>query len=82
MAIWLLTLFVRFSEAKYSLKRRAAGQGLVEYSMVLLFVAIVIVAIVGAIGRTLCTSWYRAMFEGPHAPLAFGTLAEGEGVCQ
>ena len=72
MAVWLLTLFIRFSEAKYSLRRRAAGQGLVEYSMVLVFVAIVIVGIVGAIGKTLCTSWYLAMFDGPIKP--FGEL--------
>jgi hypothetical protein len=72
VAIWLLSLFVRFSEAKHSVQHRESGQGLVEYSMVLLFVAIVIVAIVGAIGRTLCTSWYLAMFDGPIKP--FGEL--------
>lgn len=54
----LLPLFVHLSEYNVRLQRRVAAQSLVEYALLLLFVVIVIVAILAAVGRTMCTTWY------------------------
>ena len=51
---WFLPMFVRLSEAR----RRVVAQGLVEYALLILFVVIVIVAILAAVSRTMCTTWY------------------------
>lgn len=67
MWTWLLILVVRFSEAFFGLRRRAAAQGLVEYAIILSLIAVVVVGILTALGRTLCTGWYIKLV-GPGSP--------------
>ncbi len=55
---FFLPLLVRLTESPNYVRRRAAGQGLVEYALITLFVVIVVVGILAAVGRTLCTTWY------------------------
>ncbi len=72
MAGWSLRLYVRLSEASSSAKRRAAAQGLVEYALLVMFVALIIIAILTLVGQTLCTQWYEAiaqnLFAAPPNP--------------
>ncbi|HEY0738028.1 MAG TPA: hypothetical protein VGD69_24140 [Herpetosiphonaceae bacterium] len=60
-------LFVRLGEASFSAKRRVAAQGLVEYSLIILLIAIVVIAIITTLGQTLCTGWYLKLV-GPGSP--------------
>ena len=55
---YLIPFFVHLSEYNVRIQRRVAGQSLVEYSLLILFVVIVVVAILAAVGRTMCTTWY------------------------
>jgi Flp pilus assembly pilin Flp len=54
----LLFVVVWLSEARFASRRRVPAQGLVEYSMIILFVAIVVIAIVTIVGRTTCATWW------------------------
>ncbi|MDP9311686.1 MAG: hypothetical protein M3R24_12540 [Chloroflexota bacterium] len=72
MTALFFALFVRLSETKLSLQRRAAAQGLVEYALILAFVVIVVVGILAIIGKTTCALWYdeiyKKMFVGGSTP--------------
>jgi hypothetical protein len=48
---------------RYSLQRRVAAQGLVEYALILMFVAIVVVGILAIIGKTTCALWYEEIYQ-------------------
>jgi hypothetical protein len=65
---WLLFVHVRLSEAGFSFKRRAAAQGLVEYALLVMLVALIIIAILTLVGQTLCTKWYQELLAGPFGP--------------
>jgi Flp pilus assembly pilin Flp len=72
MAAWLLFIHVRMSEAGFSFKRRAAAQGLVEYALLVMLIALIIIAILTLVGQTLCTAWYeeisQKLFSAPPNP--------------
>lgn len=63
MLAWLIPLLVRLSVARFAVKRRVAAQGLVEYALILVFVAIVCIAILATIGQTTCTLWYDKIYK-------------------
>jgi pilus assembly protein Flp/PilA len=67
MLAWLVPLFVRLGEASFAAKRRVAAQGLVEYALIIMLIAIVVVAILTTLGQTLCTTWYIKLV-GPGSP--------------
>jgi Flp pilus assembly pilin Flp len=62
MLLWLSALWHYFGLGRID-KRKVAGQGLVEYALILLFVAIVVMVVVGAVGNTLCTNWYAQLMN-------------------
>ena len=64
----LLPLFVLLSEGSLTLKRRAAAQGLVEYAVILMLMAIVVIGIMSTLGKTLCTAWYEKLVVDPSSP--------------
>lgn len=49
---------VRLRSACYT---RAAGQGLVEYGLILVLVMVVAVAIIGTTGQTISSVWYNKL---------------------
>jgi|GEM_PF-5150212 len=59
---------VSLSEAGLMQKRRLAAQGLVEYALIIAFMAIVVIGILAVVGETLCTSWWLKIIQNP----AFG----------
>jgi hypothetical protein len=67
MAERLLLLWANLSVTRIKLARRIAAQGLVEYALILLMVALVAVSILSALGYTLCTEWYLRIV-GPESP--------------
>ncbi len=58
-----LSCLVRLTEGARTLHRRTAGQGLVEYSLLIAFLVIVVVGILTLVGRTLCTTWYVKLVD-------------------
>ncbi len=50
---------------RYPRIRLHRGQGLVEYALILVFVVIVVVGAVTAVGQTLCVQWYAQIFDTP-----------------
>lgn len=62
MLAWLSALCHYFGIGRID-KRRVAGQGLVEYALIVLFVAIVVMVVVGAVGNTICTNWYAQLMN-------------------
>ena len=67
MLAQFVPLFVRLGEAIFSTKRRVAAQGLVEYALIILLIAIVVIAIMTTLGQNLCTGWYIKLV-GPGSP--------------
>jgi Flp pilus assembly pilin Flp len=70
MLPWIIALF-HFVGMVHQ-KRQRAGQGLVEYSLILLFMAIVVIGIMTTVSQTICGSWYteimnNAVFGGAGA---------------
>lgn len=63
MATWLLSIFVCLTESSQAAKRRVAGQGLVEYSLLLVFVTIVVIGILAIVGQTTCMMWYQEIAQ-------------------
>ncbi len=39
-------------------RRQTAGQGLVEYALIVVFIAIVVIGAVAVLGNIICTEWY------------------------
>ncbi len=74
---WLIAFFVRLSIAKYSLQRRVAAQGLVEYALILAFMAIVVVGILAIIGKTTCWLWYDKIYK----QMLLGSTAPADSPC-
>lgn len=56
--ISLLLVVVWLSEARFASRRRVPAQGLVEYALIVTFVAIVVIAIVTIVGQTTCNTWW------------------------
>lgn len=61
MVIWIVALWQSWITTHLQ-KREIAGQGLVEYALILLFVAIVVM-VVSAVGNTICTNWYAKLIN-------------------
>lgn len=61
MLPWMIMLF-HFAGMVHQ-KRQRAGQGLVEYSLILLFMAIVVIGIMTAVGQTICGNWYTEIMN-------------------
>jgi hypothetical protein len=58
MVAWFVLLFVRLKEASYVARRQVAAQGLVEYAIIIMLIAIVVVGILTTLGDGLCEGWY------------------------
>ncbi|HEX6292200.1 MAG TPA: Flp family type IVb pilin [Herpetosiphonaceae bacterium] len=67
MLAWFVLRFVRLGEASFAAKRRVAAQGLVEYALIIMLIAIVVIGIMTTLGQTLCTGWYLSLV-GPGSP--------------
>jgi hypothetical protein len=65
---WQLLLLARLSLADFSFRRRAAAQGLVEYALIIMLLAVVVIGIMTLVGQALCTSWYLEWFSNPSSP--------------
>jgi Flp pilus assembly pilin Flp len=61
MLPWMIALY--HVAGKVHQKRRPAGQGLVEYSLILLLMAIVVIGIMTTVGQTICGSWYTQIMN-------------------
>lgn len=48
----------------FVLRSRAAGQGLVEYGLILVLIAITVVGILTLVGQTISTVWYEKLVDG------------------
>jgi hypothetical protein len=64
----LLFVVVWLSEARFASRRRVPAQGLVEYSLLIVFLAIVVIGILTVVGSTVCTNWYMKLLSGPFGP--------------
>ncbi len=62
MFMWFVALYQCFVVPRIN-KRHVVGQGLVEYALILLFVAIVVMVILAAVGDTMCTNWYSKLLN-------------------
>ena len=62
MFMWLGALYQCFVVPRIN-KRHVAGQGLVEYALILVFVAIVVMVILATVGNTICTNWYSKLMN-------------------
>lgn len=62
MFMWFVALYQWFVVPRIN-KRHDAGQGLVEYALILLFVAIVVIVILTTVGDTICTNWYSKLMN-------------------
>lgn len=51
-----LALSIRVAEAIRA--QRAPGQGLVEYSVIIVTIAVAVIAIVSTLGQTIKTNWW------------------------
>jgi hypothetical protein len=58
MLAWFVLFYVQFQTAGFSMKRRVAAQGLVEYALVIMLISIVVIGILTTLGNNLCTGWY------------------------
>ncbi len=67
MLCCFLPLWIRLLAPRASIGRYGAGQGLVEYALILGLVVLVIISILGTLGYTLCTDWYLRIV-GPGSP--------------
>lgn len=47
----------------FVLRSRAAGQGLVEYGLILVLVAVTVVGILTVVGQTVSSVWYEKIVE-------------------
>lgn len=65
MWFWIIMVCQSVLGPRYSRARLHSGQGLVEYALLLVFVAIVVVGAVSAVGQTLCVQWYAQIFDNP-----------------
>ncbi len=51
------------SRVEFSLARRQSAQGLVEYGLILVLIAITCVAVVTILGRTISGVWYNRLIS-------------------
>ena len=63
MLLWLLVRWQIAFGVMWLHKRQVRGQGLVEYSLLLIFVVLVVVSVVAAIGETICAEWYAKIIN-------------------
>ena len=61
MLPWMIAL--RYFAGMLHQKRQHAGQGLVEYSLILLLMAIVVIGIMTTVGQTICGNWYTEIMN-------------------
>jgi len=61
MLPWMIALY-HFAGMVHQ-KRQRAGQGLVEYSLILLLMVIVVIGIMTTVGQTVCGNWYTQIMN-------------------
>lgn len=64
MLLWIL-MMCQFILTMRPHRRQTAGQGLVEYALIVVFIAIVVIGAVAVLGNTLCTEWYVKIVDNP-----------------
>jgi Flp pilus assembly pilin Flp len=57
---WHRRLLARFEIAR---QERAAGQGLVEYGLILVLIAVTCVAIMTIVGQQVSGAWYQRIYD-------------------
>ncbi len=72
MLLWIMMMYQSILTMRPH-RRQTTGQGLVEYSLIIVFIAIVVIGVVAVLGNTICAEWYveivdNSVFGGGSIP--------------